>query len=237
MKKSYQMEMVRGHIVLRVDTMRLLVDTGSPFSIGETDTLTFMGRSWPVQINYLGVTTRNLCDQIGTKIDVLIGIQILQHFDITFDTASGRAVFADRIPPPAGITLPFTRFAGIPVISASVYPHELCRLFFDTGAWLSYLSEAWQLWGIRLLEFPKDEPAIDFYPGVGEFETPTYRVDYQLSTETVTLRTGTQLSPAACALLDEAVVDGIIGTGLLDHFRVHLLFSRNQLVLQRLGGQ
>lgn len=80
------LEVYDGHLIVTDDGQVLLLDTGAPASVAREGTFRFLGREWPAQRTYLGVTTDELSRQVGRRIDVLLGADVLGQFAVRIDT-------------------------------------------------------------------------------------------------------------------------------------------------------
>ena len=82
-----------------------------------------------------------------------------------------------------GASLALDHFMGIPLLDAEI-GGESYRMFFDTGAQVSYFQHR------SLKSFPPVGSLTDFYPGYGEFVTETHQVEVCLGGQMMTLRCG-----------------------------------------------
>jgi hypothetical protein len=112
---------------------------------------------------------------------------------------------------------------GIPIINLNIEQEDR-RIFFDSGAKLSYLSED------LLVGTPIGEME-DFYPSIGTYKTNVYKIDVEIGGKVETLTFG--LLPSSLRmLLDMSQTKGIIGTELLNKYSIILSNLRKILVLQ-----
>ena len=200
-------ELVAGHLIVRLGETRLLLDTGSPVSISNGRKIVVgghpvTGAAHPV------ASIADLRQLTGVVIDALIGMDVLSRFDIAFKLR--RAIVKLRepgLPGSKGRSMPIEIVDSIPIVSLSI-DGRTRRLFFDTGAPVSYLIDA------SLADRPSVGRAPDFYPGSGPFETDQYEIPVDLANQTRGLRFGRlpeALEPGVRAL----GVDGILGTEIL----------------------
>ena len=178
---EYHYEMVNGHVVISVDDCFLLLDTGAPSSIG-LGSVRIGDRTYKVQDNYMGITAAYLTQEIGCRIDGLIGADIIADFTMTIDTVKSKIVFgsgAIEFP----ISVPIDDFMGIPILDILVNGSQI-RSFFDTGACLSYIS-------VELSEgiAPVGQKE-DFYPGIGRFTTDIFDLETVIGGESFRLSYG-----------------------------------------------
>lgn len=107
-----------GHFFARIDGQDWIVDTGSPVSFGNDAVLALAGQSFAVPQDYMGLTAAALSDLIDHPTAGIIGTDILNRFDLVFDTEAGTLTLADDVPSgDGGVTfvnadLKLTRFSG-----------------------------------------------------------------------------------------------------------------------------
>lgn len=106
-----------------------------------------------------------------------------------------------------GNTVSLEHFMGIPIAAAEIAGDQH-RVFFDTGAQLSYLQSD------SLGNFPEAGRAEDFYPGIGRFETETHMVEMRLGGQVFNLRCG-RLPELLGATLMMAGTSGIVGNAVM----------------------
>jgi hypothetical protein len=114
---------------------------------------------------------------------------------------------------------------GIPILTAEIASTEY-RMFFDTGAQISYFQED------TLTDFPNAGTVKDFYPGVGQFQTDTYQVQVSFGDCVFSLRCG-KLPGLIGATLMMAKTLGIIGNQIMENrtmgiFHVEKCFACEQ---------
>jgi hypothetical protein len=204
-----QLPLVReaGHLFTVVDGLTLLVDTGAPLSFALRASLDLHGTRFELPRGYMGLDVPELARLTGHPLHGLLGMDVLSRFDVALDLPRGTlAVSTEPLPMPDS-PLPVDDVLGIPVVDAQAAGRPV-RLFFDTGASLSYLQEAGSYGGA-----PAGD-ATDFYPGFGEFDTPTWMLDVEVGPVGTYLRCGA-LPDLLSLTLQLAGVDGIAGNTLL----------------------
>ena len=226
---TFTTKFVDGHVIVQMNNFDYIVDTGSPFSFGRGILVIINGKNFPINDTALGGITANSISALsGLKVDGLIGMDILIHFDILFTrnqiTFSDTPIFhADT-----AIKLPIIEtMMGIPIINLNI-GHEDRRIFFDTGAKLSYLSED------LLVGTPIGEME-DFYPSIGTYKTNVYKIDVAIGGKVETLTFG--LLPLSLRmLLDMGQTKGIIGTELLNKYSI-ILSNLNKILVLELSNE
>jgi hypothetical protein len=196
-----------------------LVDTGAPTSFGRVSSLTLEGQSFDLVPDYMGLTAQVLSAYVGRETDGLLGADILNQFDMLIDLPHLRVCFSQEPLACVGEVLPLDFCMGVPVVSATVSGMPV-RMFFDTGAQISYLQDD------RLSRFPAEGIVTDFYPGVGQFATDTFRTPISLGRSAYELRCG-RLPTLLGITLTLAGTAGIIGNEIL-RGRVARYFPRRR---------
>jgi hypothetical protein len=221
--QSFPLKLQNGHLFIEISGQTFILDTGAPSSFGTDSSVTLHEMTFDLPSSYLGLTAANLSDLVGYPVSGIFGADILNRFDVLIDCLSGRISFATEQIEFPGNTLSTDEFMGIPVIDVTIagVPH---RMFFDTGAQISYFQDD------SISRFPNMGSATDFYPGFGQFETETWRVDMQVGQDAFQLRCGTLPDLLGMTLM-MADAEGIIGNEILQDRKAGLFFRRNRLVL------
>ena len=228
MTHTYNYEFVGGHIMAVADQRRLLIDTGAPVSFADCSPIEFAGGPHRVQKNFMGLTPESLSASVGTPVNALVGADILNRYDIFIDPASQTLNVSEGELPLDGQALELDDFMGIPIIEVTVGKDKV-RMFFDTGAKLSYLD------GGRTDAFESVGTETDFYPGIGDFSTNVYDIPVMLAGDTIVLRAG-NLPALLQMTLMMAAAGGILGTAILCTHNVTFAPRRRTLSLQRISG-
>ena len=210
----------RGHLFIRLPEGRFLVDTGNPGSFGRVPSLTIQGRSFRIS----GRGPLEVESFVGAAMDGLIGTDILNQFDVLFDLSQGLAWFSTGELTCGGERLPIDFVMTIPRLGAAIRDTRI-RVFFDTGAPLNYYQGDWA-------DFPREEPAEDFFPGYGTFQTDTARVPMLLGRRLYQLKAG-RLPGILGMALATAGTTGIVGVELFQGRRVGYFPRRSSLVLSQ----
>jgi hypothetical protein len=224
---TFATKLLDGHIVVTMNKFDYIVDTGSPFSFGRGTTLRINGKNFPISITGLGGLTADSISKLsGIQVDGLIGMDILKHFDIRFTRAYTTFSLTPVCPEDTAIKLPILETVmGIPIITLNI-GHEERRIFFDTGAKISYLSE-------DLLVGESIGQMDDFHHSIGTFKTNVYKIDVSIDGKVEKMIFG--LLPSSIRiLLDMGRTKGIIGSQLLNKYSVILSNSNKILVLEPL---
>jgi hypothetical protein len=227
----YPLEMISGSLVAHYDNLDLLLDTGSPVSLGRHPTCYLLGREIPLLQRYKGMTVEERSAQLGTNIDLVLGADVLAHHAVSFDLQRGEVDFDDDPPGLNSRVAPLEALGGLPVIEVGLSGRTL-RALFHTGAAVSCLRDA-DTRTYRCIGVARDS-----YPGFGEFATELRRVPLMFGNQPVGLECG--LLPSALErALRPVGVQGVVGTNLLQTFTVGWGpgFSELRLQPRRLSGR
>lgn len=186
---------VDGHILVSLAGRNMLIDTGSPVTIGEVP-------------------------------DLLLGTDGLSRYDLEIDPAE-RVVRVGADLEPRGDMLSIELVMGVPQVEVRLDGRD-AMAFFDTGAKLSYVEE--ELVNARE---PVDRRS-DFYPLLRPFEADIYRVPLGIGPHEWTVEAGT-LPETLEVMLTMTDTQAVVGTQILDRFRMGLSFSRREMWLDQLG--
>jgi len=219
---TYPLLLEKKHLFLILNDQRWLIDTGSPASFGISETLNISNQTFNLANSYGTLNAQELSSHIDLDIVGLIGVDVLNEFDILFDMKKYEISFSEAELSLDGEHIPIDSFMGIPIILTSINRVDR-RMYFDTGAQISYCQDE------SLKDFPSNASVTDFYPGVGEFETETYLLDMRIGTKDHTIVCGslpTQLNET----LMMASVDGIISNEIMENCIVGYFPRRKQIV-------
>lgn len=222
-----RLELFDGHLVADAGG-RFLLDTGSPVSFSNTKTARWAGQDHDLATSALGLDAEELSHLVGSRLDGLLGGDLLGLHPFTVDLDRGFCTFDE---PPSGrqtVELPIRLMLGVPLAALDLdgTPTQWC---IDTGAKLSYVEEA------RLRGRKAVGETEDFYPGFGTFQTSIYEIPVGIGEFVFTMRAGS-LPIGLSAMLESFGVAAILGTELFEHFPVVTFdYSATRAVLLRNG--
>lgn len=222
--ETYYATFCNGIPVAEIDGRRILIDTGSPISVGNDPLLRIGGRTHRVANTFLGMTVDELCKDTGTSIDVLLGNDILARYYVLLDM-EGESFAISPLPAFGdGICRRFSFDYRVPLITVHVEQARI-PMFFDTGAQLSYVSTT--LTDSRSAE----GVAEDFYPGIGRFSTKIFTLQTELDGNQHRMRFG--ILPAALqASMVAGGAQGILGNELCKYYKIHLAYPRQEIIFE-----
>ena len=205
---TYSYQIVHGYLIVMVGGRPCVLDTGSPFSVAYAP-LVIAGREFPVYDDYLDVCPAYLTDHIGTRVDGLIGADILANFNVDIRHTEQSIEFSSTSPG-GTVLLPLSSFMNVPILPIKVYGRVM-RAFLDTGATMSYMLPE------NLAGLDSCGRQEDFYPLLGNFMTDVYTIEIGIGGEEREFRFG-ELPGELRMMLEAGQVQAILGTELLQHF-------------------
>ena len=215
-----------GHILFDVNGLVVLFDTGAPNSVG-SGSFSFIDNDYDLQNNYMGLTTSTLSEYIGTQVDILMGADIINNYDICIDSMGNKITFGENLSiDEYENVLDIKDFMGIPIIDVTVEGKSM-SMFFDTGAHLSYIEPS------ITNNYSSAGEKEDFYPGVGTFKTNTFDILTTIGKREMTVKYGVLPEMLQMTLM-MADTQGIIGTEIFKYYKCVLSNKRKTLFLRNL---
>jgi len=209
LKQTFNFIVYDRHLILDLDSQKVLLSSGVSTSFGDKP-LTLLGQKHQLVPTFIGASAENVSKYIGTKIDAVLGGDILKNLYLEIDLDKEIANFSTTIQDNTGEPLSATLALNVPVITIELRGNPV-RLFLDTGAKVSYLHRE------MLGNYPLANQEDDFYPGLGPFEVQTYAVPIKLSGANISVNFGSLPEQLEVALL-MAGCDGILGHDLFRYF-------------------
>ena len=210
--KEYKIELVRGHVLMVDDRgSKVLIDTGSPLSFNADGVIAIDGETVTVPTTLVVADSDYVTKNVGTKVDGLVGMNILERKGVLVDVPGGRVVFGH---PTQGMTKVPTRYIKMPIVGGGYMCVDMdirgkqVKAIVDTGAPVAYVSPTLTE-GLTAKETVKD-----FNPSVGEFETPLYEFTAAFGGQEFEMRAGhlPKLMQMEIGLLG---IDAVVGMELL----------------------
>ena len=223
MSQSIEVIVCQGILCADFNEGRLVIDTGSPVSLGPNIAVKILGAGVQLSLGFGNYTWESVHQSLPFDAVGLVGVDAFSGSAIGFDV--GNQILTRIDGPIEGDPVPFAM--GSPVIECSIGEERL-RCVLDTGAGLSYLRDSQ-----RAVLGQKNGSQTDFHPILGEFEVDTVACSLmaggKLTTEIFGLATDNLL-----ALLENAGVDGILGTSFFAQGVVEVDFT-NEIVGLSMG--
>jgi hypothetical protein len=227
MQHTHRLVYLANHMFIDLPEGRFLVDTGSPFTFGETGTASYGGttREIPRHIGPLTVQSLGGLDldaRIGTRLRGVLGMDFMRAETVLWDGPRGRAIVRPPAPPADAERIALQDFRTVPIVEATVGGRET-RWIFDTGAQYGFVTEEGDLsLGEAEAEFD------DFHPVLGGFRSRAMKAPVELGAVRFRERFGHH-APLSARVLQPARVDGIIGLSWLARRRVWLAAAQGAM--------
>lgn len=213
----------RDHLYVQIGNARWLYDTGADRSFGDTP-FTLCGTEFSPDSDYMGITAEDITGFLGETIAGIIGADVLGEFDHIIDLRRGELTVSTENLSSPGAEQSVTFFMAVPMVAATV-ANKKVRLFFDTGAQVSYYQEEVEA------AYPSAGVIEDFFPGTGQFTSETHLLPTALTGVTHTLRYG-QLPGMMGMAIRLAGASGILGNDVIRGRTTGYFPRRNLLLLE-----
>ena len=225
MKRTFDINLVDGHLLISDNGNTILVDTGSPVTVHQEDTLSFLGREFPVHTSILGDRIDSLCKLSGIEFTTLLGMDILSQYRVVFDYENRELTFlTDEEAGMEGTTVPLVNvMGGVKAICLEINGQPL-KMAIDTGAPLSYVDR------IVTDDFESIGEKEDFHPMAGRYTTPIFKLEAEFCGKRFTGTYG-NLPTMMGLSLKLGGLDGVVGYDFFKSFKVLFDFRNSVVVL------
>ena len=225
MKRTFDINLVDGHLLISDNGNTILVDTGSPVTVHQEDTLSFLGREFPVHTSILGDRIDSLCKLSGIEFTTLLGMDILSQYRVVFDYENRELTFlTDEEAGMEGTTVPLVNIlGGVKAVCMEINGQPL-KMAIDTGAPLSYVD--------RMVtdDFESIGEKEDFHPMAGRYTTPIFKLEAEFCGKRFTGTYG-NLPTMMGLSLKLGGLDGVVGYDFFKSFKVLFDFRNSVVVL------
>lgn len=221
----FPMKVVNRHIILRLEEGPCLLDTGSPYCIGARP-FHFLGRDLRGAEDFMGTALTDLGPHIGAEIEFLIGANALETVSFVIDWERLEFRVSEQPLRMDGVQIELDTRQAVPIVNPLVNGVTR-RLFFDTGAQISYLNKPF------LADFESEETVKDFHPSIGEYETAKFTLGVRFSPELgseIPVTFGLLPEPLETALIPSKV-DGVIGSEIFESYLGGFDYRGNLMIL------
>src|SRR5262245_65608429 len=185
------------HIVVRCGDRNVLIDTGSPVTLGRTPTAIQLGDVLVRPMVWRSFDFDGLSRLVGVSIDAIVGNDTLaeQSFTLALGPQPVCHFGVGDLDPESSertrhITFPFRRRGTLPVGELRLGPdREVVQAIIDTGAVISLAPRAWLDAHAGQLIDHRHEFHLSA-DGWLEFDTPLYLVPVEVNGQRLALRVG-----------------------------------------------
>lgn len=222
MYQTFEVEEYQGHLIMKCSGKDVLLDTGSPWTLGNGETLELMGGTVSCERGGPTYNINSVRQLLGRDIDVLMGMNVLDGKCMLVDLTAGKVTFSDEpLTLENAVTVSLERPSNHATIQAQVSGMPV-NLVVDTGAQLSYLND----------QYIAGQESIgtrnDFHPNLGHYEVPIYGVPVNIAGRDLDVVWG-KATPGVSALISQVSADGVLGYDLFKQGKVVLDFITNTL--------
>jgi hypothetical protein len=219
--KTFELELFEGHPIIRDDNNTILIDTGSPVTLHHEGSLSFCSQELNVITNYMGLTVSGISNMLGMPLTTLMGTDSLSRYNLKLDYRNSVAVFMDQSETEGDGVFQMSSFMEIPILEVTIQGNSI-KVFLDTGAKISYLLPRYTA-PFESLGIEKD-----FYPTIGEFNTPVFEINTHFEQHDFAVKYG-NLPPLLEQTLMMGGVQGILGYDFFNRFSVVLNLREGKL--------
>jgi Ca-activated chloride channel family protein len=220
-EETYRLDLFDSYPVALIGGKRILLDTGSSFSIGDDDIFEIAGQPFRFQ-DQMGVTTEKLSQWMNTKVDALLGWDVLSRFVVAIDWRRGAVTFSPKGSDLAGEDLPVEQLIGTPVLSFNS-AIGMSKALFDTGAKLCFMPMSAVPSKVAISRVKS------FHVMTGPFETEVHEVEMEIAGHGFTANCGVLPASLATIVSGMTGIEWIIGTDLLRQGAIGLDLRHNRV--------
>lgn len=225
MMEEYPIHTIDNLIVATIKERRVLIDTGSPYSLGDGRAFSFLNKQYNFPTSFMGLDVSQLNQFLSTKIDILLGGDVLSKIVFMIDWDKSIIQISSTRLEFEGVSVPVVLFMDIPIIDLRV-GNENIKAFLDTGSRLSYLDSE------IIRNYNSIGNASDFYPGVGQFSTSLYEIPIMFANDTRKMTFG-KLPELLQKKVMEAGTKSILGNEVFKYYKIYFCFQNKKIILTR----
>ena len=203
-----------GHLIASLSNGDWLLDTGSPTSFGGESEIELDDRRFTIAADYFGLNSAALSELVGEPLAGLIGTDVLSQLDLQIDIEAESMTASLQPIELAGIGIELEEFMGVSILRIQSGEGEH-RMFFDTGAQISYFQND------GLESFRSAGKVQDFFPGMVPFSIGPLAFEFRCG----------RLPDLLGLTLMMAGVEGIVGNEICAGRKIGYFPRRQLLVL------
>lgn len=193
-----------GVVCAELDSGPVILDTGSPVSLGDGSTYRLDGIACQTQPSLLLYSWESMRESIPFDASALIGTDQLEQSAFKLDVRGSSFEWIASLKEGK----PMKRMTGIPLVD--IHLMETARSFFlDTGASITYVTDE-----SMLTNCTRVGDVDDFHPLIGKFTSPLYEATIVFAGETVSTKIGV-LPRLFSMSMEPFGATGILGTDVL----------------------
>ena len=193
-----------GVVCAELDSGPVILDTGSPVSLGDGSTYRLDGIACQTQPSLLLYSWDSVRESIPFEASALIGTDQLEQSAFRLDVRESSFEWISALKNGK----PIKRMTGVPLVDIHLMETGH-RFFLDTGASITYVTDESLLDGLACIG-----EVDDFHPLIGKFTSPLYEATVVFAGESVSTKIGV-LPKLFSMSMKPFGVTGILGTDVL----------------------
>lgn len=221
---TFPIKLVDGHLLFDHNGNTILVDTGSPVTVHNSECLQFLDREFNVPTSIIGKTVDDIGNLAGLEFSTLMGMDILSQYRVILDYENRQITFLSPDEQGfEGTEIPLYKQMGSVGIEVNVAGKNFL-MAVDTGAPISYIPAS-----VTDDLNPVGEKE-DFHPVIGRYVTPVYELESTVAGRVFTVSYGNLPNLLARTLLI-AKIDGVIGYDFFKSFKIMFDFGSGRAII------
>ncbi|MBW6466853.1 MAG: VWA domain-containing protein [Brevefilum sp.] len=221
--RDYRLSFDTGKLMADVEGMAVFLNTASPISIAAVPEVLFMNELYKFQHDISGMDCEELSKALGTRVDVMLGMDVLRDLHLRITPQHGVIQLSRRPFRSSGARLPLRGVSGVPTTQFTIGGEEV-SLRLVTALKLNYLP------GQIAAGLNQVGTASDSLPAGLAFSTPLYELPIALGHHMLPLNFG--VAPDALrGSLGLGVGEGVLGTDFLQSAPLTLAFPDGEMIV------
>ena len=221
--RDYRLNFGTGLPLAEIEDRVVLINTGSPTSIADEPMWSLLDEVYTFKPEYRGLTCQQLSKALGTRVDVMLGMDILGELHVRMNANMGVIQFSRQPFRSSGVSLAINDINGLPAAQLTLGGEDV-NLRLVSAIKLNYLADKIVI-GLNQVGEAKDT-----FPGSAAFTTPIYKLPLPLGRHGLTLNCGV-VPENLQAELALKPGEGVLGADLLQSVPVTLAFPTRELIL------
>ncbi len=222
--QEYPIEVIDNHITININDKKVLLDTGSPNSIGKFQNIKLLGKEYTLSDNFMGIDIFQISNFIDRDIDAMLGGDILREYYFVIDWQKRLFKLSTEQISFEGIEVLIKVAMNIPVVNIKINKKSV-KTFLDTGAKISYVDPS------ITNKYDSIGEVTDYYPAFGQFETSIFKIPVFLAEKNIDLVFGTLPDSLQNSLM-MAGTQGILGNDVFNYFSIYFELSRERIFMK-----
>jgi len=223
---TFPIEVADRHVIALIDGRRVLVDTGSPATIGECGPMKIGGMQVELRPELGRGRVEAIAAGAGFPLDALLGMDFLARVDVGIHLSERTITFGQELPL-KGLILGTTRHQHCEMVQLEASGRTQ-KVIWDTGAPVSYFADE------AISEQRRLGVERDFHPGLDSWNASLWDTVLSLDDKVVRVPAArsSELPTSFREVLRVAGADGILGYRLLEVADIIMSARRQTMAIQ-----